>query len=82
MKILITIGMVIVFISALFIFLTGDAIFKTAFECIEEAGKTVCQYMGLSGTQSFGLVIIAFFIVIDFFTVYIILTNVTGSGKL
>ena len=82
MKILITIGMVIVFISAFFIILIGDSIFNTAFECADDSGRVVCQYIGMTGSHTISLFMIAFFIVIDFLTVYIIVKNITGTQRL
>jgi hypothetical protein len=76
MRILIAIGMFIIFISAFFIFMTGDAIFKSAFECTEgDDGKGVCVYQGIPGPGALSVFIIAFFIMIDIATVYLIVTN-------
>ena len=77
MNILITIGMVIVFISAFFIFLTGDVLIKNSFDCTSEEGRSVCVYKGLPGVAVFGILIISLFIVIDIMTVYLIVTNVS-----
>ena len=79
MKILITITMVIVFISALFILLTGGAIFNSSFSCTFEEGKTVCEYQGLSGPALIGILIIVFFLVIDTFSIYLLITNISTT---
>jgi hypothetical protein len=76
MKVLITIGMVIIFISVFFILLTGDSMFRAAFECAAQNGESVCVYRGLNTVSAFGIFIIAFFILIDILTVYLIATNV------
>jgi hypothetical protein len=75
MKILIAIGMLIIFISAFFILLTADSIFREAFECTEEAGQSICTFRGLGPTRALGVFIIAFFVMIDILTVYLIVTN-------
>ncbi len=75
MKILIVIGMLIVFISTFFMLITGDAIFNNAFSCTTEGERSVCTYRGLSGPAAFSIFIIAFFFMIDIVTVYVILTN-------
>jgi hypothetical protein len=82
MRILIVIGMIIIFISAFFMFLTGDAVFSSAFECAEEGGELVCRYVGMSGSHTIGLILIAFFLLIDIATVYIIVTNVKNADSL
>ncbi len=76
MRILITIGMIIIFVTALLIFLTGDMMFRNAFECITENGQSVCIFRGLTGPPAFGVFIIAFFIMIDILTIYLIVTNI------
>jgi hypothetical protein len=76
MKILIAIGMLIVFISVFFIFLTGDVISNQVMSCAVEDGQPVCTFLGFTGPAIFGIVIIGFFLIIDIFTVYLIVTNV------
>jgi hypothetical protein len=75
MKILITVGMVIIFISAFFVFLTGDVMIRNAFDCSMDGGRQVCIYRGLPGPVAFGAFIIGFFIIIDILTLYLIFTN-------
>ena len=77
MKILIGIGLFIVFVSAFFIFLTGDTIAKSAFDCADENGKQICTYKGLNPTSGLSVFIIAFFIMIDIVTVYMVVTNLS-----
>jgi hypothetical protein len=76
MRILITIGMIIVFVSVFFILLTGNTMLKNAFNCTEEDGRTICTFRGLMGPPAFGIFIIAFFVMIDILTVYLIVTNI------
>ena len=75
MKIMIVLGMVIIFISMFFILLTGDSMFRAGFDCDESAGKTVCEYKGFDSVSAFGVFIIAFFVMIDIMAVYMMLTN-------
>jgi hypothetical protein len=77
MRILIAMGMLIVFISAFFIILTGETMFRNAFSCVDDGEKQVCVYKGLPGPAAFGVFIIAFFIMIDILTVYLIITNMS-----
>ena len=77
MKVLIIIGMLIIFISVFFILLTGDATLKSSLECAQEGGRSVCTFTGFTGPAVFGLVIMGFFILIDLLTVYLILTNIS-----
>ena len=79
MKILITIGMVIIFISAFFILVTGNALFNNSFSCVVEDNKTVCEFDGFSGPVMLSIIIILFFIVIDAFSVYLILSNLSSA---
>ena len=80
MNVLIAIGMLIIFISVFFMLMTGGAMFDAAFECSESSGKAVCTYVGLDSSSALGVFIIAFFFIIDVFTVYIIITNIrTGE---
>jgi hypothetical protein len=76
MKILIAIGMLIVFISVFFIFLTGDAMFRSTLDCTQEDGRSLCTFKGFTGPALFGLFIIGFFILIDVLAVYLIVTNI------
>lgn len=77
MKILIAIGMVIIFISVFFILLTSDALVRASFQCTADDGESICIYKGITGPGLFGIFIIGFFILIDILTVYLILTNVS-----
>ena len=77
MKIIITIGMLIVFISVFFILLTGEAMFRSTLECVEEYGRTTCTFKGFTVPAAFGLIIIGFFILIDVLVIYLIVTNVS-----
>jgi hypothetical protein len=75
MRILIAVGMIIIFVSAFFIFLAGDAMFRNAFDCTSEAGREICVFKGLTGPPAFGVFIVAFFIMIDILTVYLMVSN-------
>ncbi len=75
MKVLITIGMLIIFISVFFMLLTGDAMLKSSLDCAQEGGRTTCTFTGFTGPAILGLFIIGFFVLIDMLTVYLIVTN-------
>jgi hypothetical protein len=75
MRILITVAMMIVFISAFFILVTGNAIFTNSFSCSADGSTTVCEFTGFSGPALVGTLIITFFIVIDAFSVYLVISN-------
>lgn len=76
MRLLITIGMVIIFISAFFIMFTVDSIVKGDMKCVTgNDGKTVCTIENVGFGFIIKTLVIGFFILVDIFTVYLILTN-------
>ena len=79
MKILITVGLLVVFISAFFIMLTGESMFRSAFDCADVNGQSVCAYKGFTSGNASGVFLIAFFIMVDIVTVYMILNSI-GIG--
>ena len=72
-------NVLIIFISALFVFMTGGAMFDAAFECSDASGRTVCEYVGLDPGSALGVFIITIFFLIDVFTVYLIVTNLRSG---
>jgi hypothetical protein len=76
MKILITVGLLIVFISVFFILLTGESMFRSAFDCADVNGQSVCAYRGFASGNASGVFLIAFFIMVDIVTVYMILSSI------
>ncbi len=76
MRLLIAIGMVIIFISAFFILLTVDSIIKSDLKCVPgEEGKIVCSLDEMGFTFIIKTIMIALFILIDIVAVYFIVTN-------
>ncbi len=75
MKVLILIGMVIVFISAFFSFFVFNTVIREGIKCVFSAGES-CSGSVTGGVVIFGFAVIAFFIAIDALVVYIILKSV------
>jgi hypothetical protein len=81
MRLLISIGMVIVFISAFFVIFTVDSIIRNDLSCEATAeGKTVCTLESMGFAFLLKAAIILVFILIDVFAVYLIVTNVIPHG--
>jgi len=81
MRILIAIGMLIIFISVFFMLLTGNTIVNNAFECTPMKGGYNCTYTGIGQEEIMGLVIVFFFIIIDAITIFMIVSGLRVSGK-
>lgn len=80
MRVLIAIGMLIIFISVFFMLTIGGTMFDEAFECSQDFSKPVCRYVGLSPTTAIGVFMIALFFFIDIVSVYLIISNIrTGE---
>lgn len=79
MKLLITIGMVIIFISVFFMLLIGDSIFSSSLMCTTEGTGTVCNFTGFTGPGLMGMLMIVFFLIIDVFSVYLIISNIKDT---
>jgi hypothetical protein len=76
MRLLISIGMVIIFISAFFIIFTVDSIIRNDLNCLAgEEGKIVCNLENVGFTFIVKTVVIGFFILLDIVAVYLIVTN-------
>lgn len=76
MRLLISIGMVIIFVSAFFIMFTVDSIIKNDLNCLAgEDGKTVCNLENVGFAFIIKTVVIGFFILLDIVAVYLIVTN-------
>jgi len=81
MRILIAIGMLIIFISVFFMLLTGSTIINNAFECTPMQGGYNCTYTGIGQGEVMGFVIIFFFLIIDAITIFMIVSSLRFSGK-
>ncbi|RLJ10114.1 MAG: hypothetical protein DRP15_01100 [Candidatus Aenigmatarchaeota archaeon] len=77
MKILITTGMVIIFISAFFMFFIFDVAIKNQIGCILQESPS-CGESGV--LLVFGLSFIVLFLAVDFITVYLIVKTVTSTN--
>jgi hypothetical protein len=81
MRMLITIGMVVIFISVFFIMLTIDSVIKNDMNCLASGeGKTVCNLDNMGFAFIIKMIVVGFFILIDIVTVYLIVTNVMPHG--
>ncbi len=77
MRVLISIGMVIIFISAFFIMFTIDSIVRNDLNCLAgEEGKTVCNLENVGFAFIVKMIVIGVFILLDIVAVYLIVTNV------
>lgn len=76
MRLLITIGMIVIFISAFFIMFTIDSIIKADMNCVPgQDGKMVCNLEGMGTAFIFKVTMIGLFITISVVTVYFVITN-------
>jgi NADH:ubiquinone oxidoreductase subunit 3 (subunit A) len=81
MRMLIAIGMLIIFISVFFVLLIGSSIINNAFQCTPIEGGYECTYRGIGHGEIIGFVMIFFFILVDVITVYMIVGTLSVSGK-
>jgi hypothetical protein len=79
MKILILIGMIVIFISAFFIFFIFDTLIRPQVACFINSQQPACSSSAGPGALMIGLLMVIFFVVIDIVTVYIILTTMSES---
>ncbi len=76
MKLLIVIGMIIIFVSAFFILFTIDSMIKSDLKCVPgDAGKMICSIDDMGFAFILKTVMVGFFILIDIIVVYLIATN-------
>ena len=76
MKVLIAIGMIIVFISSFFIFFITDWIGKKYMDCYNSETKTVCSFKAPDAGLFLSFAFIGFFIMLSIITMYIIFRNI------
>ena len=79
MKILIVIGMIIVFISAFFLFFIFDTSIRPQLTCMMD-NEIECEDAGFAGLI-IGMLMIGMFIVIDIITVYIIVNTAMAEPE-
>ena len=75
MKLLIAIGMLIVFISAFFMLLIFDVMIKGGMSCLYEEGLTGCESGEMGFNFIVGLMLIAVFAIIDIAAMYLIFNS-------
>ncbi len=81
MKIIIALGMVIIFISAFFILFIFDTVIRDQVRCMAGFEHSSCDIKQASFTMIMGLGLIALFLVIDTAVLYIIIKSITTSGS-
>jgi len=81
MKMLLTIGLVILFISVLLIQMTFDGLVRNEVKCIVNTGFVGSCDTRVAMSSFFGIMIISFFVIIDIGTWYLIFTHVFKRSK-
>ena len=81
MKLLILIGMVIIFISAFFTLFIFDTVIKSNLRCLADSDAEGCNDGVTSTPVVFGFVMIAFFIVIDALVIYVIMKSISADDS-
>jgi hypothetical protein len=81
MKILIIIGMVIIFISAFFILFIFDTTVKKQIQCMSGLEQGGCDMKAASSSLVIGIALIAMFLIVDSGVLYIIIKSITSSGS-
>lgn len=79
MKILIFIGMLIVFISAFFIFFIFDVVMKENISCLNQKENLECNTSHAVRSVMIGLGFIGGFIIVDGIVIYLIMKHLTAS---
>jgi len=81
MKIIIFIGMLIIFISAFFILFIFDSVIKDQIKCMSGFEENTCSLRQTGTSLIIGIFIIAMFLIIDSAVLYLIIKNITSSGQ-
>jgi len=81
MKILIILGMVIIFISAFFILFIFDSVVKDQVKCMTGFETNSCDVREASKTLLVGITLMAMFLIIDGGVLYMIIKSITESGS-
>jgi uncharacterized membrane protein len=81
MRILIIIGMVIIFISAFFILFIFYSIVKDQVRCMAGFEANSCNLQESGKSLIIGVVLIAMFLIIDGGVLYMIIKSITESGS-
>jgi len=75
MKLLVAVGMLIIFISAFFILFIFNVMVRAQIRCLYEEGLINCNSAEMGFGFVIGLVIIAVFVMIDTAALYLIFSN-------
>ena len=81
MKIVIAIGMVVIFISAFFMFFIFDTVIKDQIACISSLDSTLCDMKQTSSFLMIGIALITLFLLIDGVVLYIVIKSITASTQ-
>jgi hypothetical protein len=81
MKILIIIGMVIIFISAFFILFIFDTVVKRQVVCMQTIEQSTCNVKEMGQSLILGISLIAMFLIVDSGILYMIVKSITTSGS-
>ena len=81
MRILIFIGMVIIFISVFFILFIFDSVVKEQVRCMAGFEGSSCDMRESGKSLIIGLALIAMFLIVDGGVLYMIIKTITQSGS-
>jgi len=81
MRILITIGMVIIFISVFFILLIFDSVVKEQVKCMAGFENQACDLRETGKSLVIGLALISMFLIVDGGVLYMIIKSISESGS-
>jgi hypothetical protein len=70
MKLIIFLGVLVIFVSCIFIFFTFDAMMKSKFVCTYTE-KLVCNVSDLNMTIVFGILVVGMFLFVDTLVIYL-----------
>jgi len=81
MRILIAIGMLIIFISVFFILFIFDTVVKEQVKCMAGFESQSCDLKEASKSLLIGLALITMFLIVDGGVLYMIIKSITESGQ-
>ena len=81
MKIIIILGMVIIFISAFFMLFIFDRVVKDQISCMAGLEATTCDLSQTGKSLIMGIALIAMFLIVDSGVLYLIIKSITESGS-
>ncbi len=81
MRILIVMGMVIIFISIFFILFIFDSVVREQVKCMAGFEADSCNLQESGKSMIIGLTLIAMFLIVDSGVLYMIIKTITESGS-